>query len=295
MANPRPSETSHRALIAFAETMRSGGIGLAAGRLGLTHGAVSRQIAALEARLGVPLFEGPRNRRRPTAEAEALFAEIAAPLAALDAAMGRRVGRDDRVTVSCVSTLAARWLIPRLADFTARHPKIGVEIRESYAPLDRSLEGCDLAIRMSLAGQASPVGLVAHPFMANAIGLVVTPRLAENADRTAPRLVSRSHPGAWTAWRTAVARPGPTTTQQSFDHQRTMIEATLAGLGACVTQRALVEAELKGGRLVAPWGFVPDAAAFTAYLRQGMETRPARLFLVWLKDQGANTSPNARF
>lgn len=283
MTEPHPPL---RALAAFAEAMRAGGIGRAADRMGLTHGAVSRQISTLEARLGLKLFEGPRNARRPTAEAEALFTEIDVPLAALAQALARRRPQAERLVVSCVSTLASRWLIPRLADFATREPTVAVEIRESYAPLDRGLDGCDLAIRMSEMGAPAPAGLAAHPFMTNAIGLVAAPGL----DAEARRLVSRSHPGAWADWRTLTGRPGPTAAHQIFDHQRTMIEATLAGLGACVTQRPLVEADIAAGRLTAPWGFIADTAAFTAYVRRGFETRAARRFVDWLTEQGGGVS-----
>ena len=277
-----PPHLPLRALAAFAETMRAGGVGRAADRLGLTHGAVSRQIAALEDRLGLILFTGPRNARRPTAEAEALFSEIDTPLRAVAAAVAARTVREERLAVSCVSTLATRWLIPRLADFARREPGLTVEIRESYAPLDRSLDGCDLAIRMSEPDAPAPPGLVAHRFMGNAVGLVTAP----GVDPDARRLVSRSHPGAWAAWRALSGVPGPVTTHQTFDHQRTMIEAAIAGLGACVTQRPLVETELELGRLVAPTGFVGDGAAFVAFARVGFETRAVRRFIAWLTEQG---------
>lgn len=285
-----PPHLPLRALHVFAETVRAGGIGRAADRLGLTHGAVSRQIAALEARLGLILFTGPRNARRPTAEAEALFAEIDAPLVGLAGAVARRTAREERLVVSCVSTLATRWLIPRLPDFARREPAIAVEIRESYAPLDRGLDGCDLAIRMHEPGAPTSPGLTAHPFMANAVGLVVVPGADAASDGETRRLVSRSHPGAWAAWRALTGVPGPTTAHQTFDHQRTMIEAALAGLGACVTQKALVEADVAAGRLVAPHGFLTDTAAFTLYMRRDFETRAARRFLDWLKEQGVGTT-----
>lgn len=262
--------------------MRLGGVGRAAVDLGVTHGAVSRQIAALEERLRLRLFDGPRNARRPTAEAESLYAEIAGPMAALDVAMARRAPRPERLTVSCLSTLATRWLIPRLADFAAQEPGMTVELRESYAPLARTLEGCDLAIRMQEPDDAVPAGLVATAFMANAVGLVVAP----GADPEGPRLVSRSHPAAWMAWREYSGRSGPTDVARSFDHQQTMIEATIAGLGVCVAQRPLVQADIAAGRLVAPYGFLQDDARFTAFARLGFETRAVRRFLDWLILQG---------
>ena len=66
------------ALQAFAAVMRAGSMGRAAAELHVTHGAVSRQVARLQTLIGRPLFEGPRNARRPTAEAERLWRSGAA-------------------------------------------------------------------------------------------------------------------------------------------------------------------------------------------------------------------------
>jgi DNA-binding transcriptional LysR family regulator len=270
------------ALRAFEATVRLGGVGHAARSLGVTHGAVSRQLAALQSRLGMPLFDGPRNARRPTAEALGLFAEITAPLAALNRAVASRTHPTARVVVSCLSTLAARWLIPRLPDFAAREPHVRVELRESYAALDQGLDGCDLAIRMLGRDQPAPPGLTAHRFMANASGPVQAPFLVE---RPPPRLVSRSHPQAWDAWPTT-DRAAPL----AFDHQQTMIEAAIAGLGVCIAQRSLVEADLAAGRLIAPQGFTEDGAAFTAFHAAGPISAPIRRLVAWLMEQGASSA-----
>lgn len=280
MADPLPL----KALQAFEATMRLGGVGRAAERLGVTHGAVSRQIGQLQAVLGQSLFEGPRNARRPTAEAERLWAEIAPAFAALETAVsGRRPARR-RVRVSCVSTLAARWLIPRLPDFAAQAPDVAVELTESYAPLDRTLGGADLAIRMLAAGAKVPEGLTATPFMDNAFGLVVAAALAgTDAPR---RLVSRSHPSAWTDWATRSGVPVPASPLVEFDHQQTMIEAAVAGLGAAVTQSALVEGDLAAGRLAAPHGFVADGACYAVFGRAAGVSAGARRFIAWLGTQG---------
>jgi LysR family glycine cleavage system transcriptional activator len=272
-----------KALQAFEATMRLGGVGRAAERLGVTHGAVSRQIGQLQAILGAALFEGPRNARRPTAEAERLWAEIAPAFATLAAAVAGRSGAQ-RLRVSCLSTLAARWLIPRLAAFAAEAPDVAVELTESYAALDRTLGGADLAIRMQPAGAATPRGLTATAFMKNHFGLVASPALGDGA--SARRLVSRSHPRAWTEWSALSGQAAPPGPAIEFDHQQTMIEAALAGLGAAVTQEALVETDLAAGRLSAPHGFVSDGALYAAFGRTGDTSTAARRFVAWLGKQG---------
>jgi LysR family transcriptional regulator, glycine cleavage system transcriptional activator len=274
-----------RALRTFELVMRLGGVGRAAERLGVTHGAVSRQISQLQSYLGQTLFEGPRNARRPTAEAERLWREVAPTFAELEASMERRRGGGWRLRVSCLSTLAARWLIPRLPDFAAIAPELTIELTESYAALDRTLGGADLAIRMWLPDAPVPEGLDVLGFMDNAIGLVVAPARATALPEA--RLVSRSHPTSWTSWSLLSGQLVPTGGVIEFDHQQTMIEAAVAGLGAAVAQRPLVAADLHAGRLVAPYGFVADGAVFAVFSRTQDRTTAARRFLDWLGAQGA--------
>ena len=64
------------ALRAFEATARNGKMTLAADELGVTYGAISRQVRSLEEMLGVTLFEGPRNRLRPTEAAEDLLPSL---------------------------------------------------------------------------------------------------------------------------------------------------------------------------------------------------------------------------
>ncbi|MDP3802915.1 LysR family transcriptional regulator [Brevundimonas sp.] len=270
-----------KALQAFEATMRLGGMGRAAERLGVTHGAVSRQIGLLRQALGHPLFEGPRNARRPTAEAERLWKEIAPAFATLEQAVAGRGRAERRVRVSCLSTLAARWLIPRLPRFAAAAPGVVVELTESYAALERTLGGADLAIRMLAPGQACPEGLRATLFMDNAIGVVTASAGAPDV-----RLVSRSHPAAWSNWTALTGRPAPLGGPIEFDHQQTMIEAAAAGLGAAVAQRPLVEADLASGRLSALHGFVGDGAMFAAFSRANDLGPAARRLLDWLGEEG---------
>lgn len=237
---------------------------------------------------GRPLFEGPRNARRPTAEAERLWSEIAPAFAALEAAVASRSGGRGRVRVSCLSTLAARWLIPRLPDFTAIAPDTVIELTESYATLDRTLGGADLAIRMWTPGGAIPEGLAVVAFMDNAVGLVVAP-----ARHSGGRLVSRSHPCAWINWSVLGGQAVPVGTAIAFDHQQTMIEAAVAGLGAAVAQLPLVQADIAAGHLTAPHGFIPDGAVFAAFGRTDDMTATARRFVDWLCAQGRSPGGQA--
>lgn len=276
------------ALRAFEATMRLGRMGAAAAELGVTHGAVSRQIAVLQALLGARLFEGPRNARTPTPEAVALDAEIAPAFAMLAGAVQRRTAASGRVRLSCLSTLAARWLIPRLPRLAAEAPGVHLDLSESYAPPERALDGGGLAVRMLAPGQTPPPGLVARPFMANPVGVAAPPGVNALDLR---RLASRSHPSAWDDWSARTGLTPDPRTPLMFDHQQTMIEAALAGLGACVVQRPLVETELAAGRLAAPFGFQDDGARFVVFHRIDAPDAVARRFIAWLEEEGRVSAP----
>jgi DNA-binding transcriptional LysR family regulator len=47
-----------------------------------------------------------------------------------------------------------------------------------------------------------------------------------------------------------------------FEHTYFLLEAAASGLGAAIGSYALVEQDLKSGRLVAPFGFVPSGSSY---------------------------------
>jgi hypothetical protein len=81
-----------RSLEAFRETMISGSVTAAAGRMGMTQPAVSRLIAQLETDAGFGLFYRDKGRLAPTPEALMLYEEV-------DLAFGGLERVDDLVRV----------------------------------------------------------------------------------------------------------------------------------------------------------------------------------------------------
>src|ERR1041384_5845807 len=93
---------SLNALLAFESAGRLGRMTLAGHELGVTHGAVSRQVAHLEEGLGAALFEGPKNRPALTPAGRALLAELTAGFDRIEAGV-RAVAaeRAGALDVSC--------------------------------------------------------------------------------------------------------------------------------------------------------------------------------------------------
>src|ERR1700743_235296 len=182
------------ALRAFEAFARLGKMSLAADELCVTHGAVSRQVRSLEALCGAKLTQGPRNALKLTDAGERMARSLGHTFDELEAAFREvRAAGDRELHVSCVGTLAMKWLIPRLSSFHARHPQLSIRVTEAYGPVDFTREPFDASIRRADAIHGDAV--VATPFLDNFHGPVMSPELGSGlglADLGAlPRLHTR--------------------------------------------------------------------------------------------------------
>lgn len=286
-----PPLTALRAFEAFA---RHGSMTRAAQELAVTHGAVSRQVALLQASLNTPLVEGSRRKLRLTRAGRALADDLAPAFAGIQRAVATARGAGPvEIEVSCLGTLAMKWLIPRLNGFVAAHPDIRVRLSESYAPVDFRRDRFDCAIRILDDGQ-TVIGAEVSEIMPQMQGLVaapdVAPRGAVWADLAGlPRLHASTFPESWRVWSELSGTAlGPAPVQREFAHNHSMIEAAVSGLGLAIAPWAFVAPDLTSGRLVAPFGFVRRSARFV-FIRPLGRAPAVEAFGDWLAAEGAAT------
>ena len=107
-----------------------------------------------------------------------------------------------------------------------------------------------------------------------------------------PLLHTRTRPGAWADWagRAGWAGGDPPAGGTSYEHFYFLLEAAVAGLGACVAPWPLVMGDLAAGRLVAPFGSVASGLSYVA-LRRPRRDPAARAFCAWLAEEAAATPP----
>ena len=164
---------------AFEACARRGSTTAAAAELGVTHGAVSKQVAVLEAWLGVSLFDRRGARliltpggARDAAPERSLDGIEAATRAVLSS--GARAAHV--VRVSTTASFAALWLVPRLPAFRARHPGIEVWVSETRALVEVGPEGeADVALRL---GRGRWPGVRAEALMSDDLIPVCAPAVA---------------------------------------------------------------------------------------------------------------------
>lgn len=247
------------ALKAFEAAGRLGSFAAAADELGVTHGAVSRQVRLLEDWLGRPLFARSASRVTLTEDGRSFLADVGQAFTTLTLATTRYLDRTPRAVlrVSAPHTFLMRWLMPRAAAFREAHPGIELALNASVDPVETLPGGFDVAIRrlpMALSGFKST------PFLTEACVPVVSPGLHHRnpldgvTDLQRHTLLhSHSVPRLWPDWLAlAEGRHVRPAGEMHFDGLMLTIEAAANGLGVAIGPAALVADDLATGRLIAP-------------------------------------------
>ena len=137
----------------FLAVARARKIAPAARALGVDGTTIARRLARLAATLDVELFEGAGGERRLTAHGQALMrhaenAESAA-LAAVEGATGERRSLSGQVRLSVAEGFGSRVLAPHVAEFSRRHPYIGLDIVTASGFLNPSKREADRAVMLA--------------------------------------------------------------------------------------------------------------------------------------------------
>jgi DNA-binding transcriptional LysR family regulator len=286
---------SLNALKAFEAAARFESVSQAAQLLHVTHGAVSRQIRALEDELGVALFDkqgrglqltdAGRRLRDATREAFDLLRDSCAQIADADASAP--------FLLACPGSLLARWFIPRLDRLNQQLPDLQLHLSASEGELDPRRPG--VTATLLFAAPPWPDDMRVHPIVRERIGPVFSPRYAGAArllDAPASVLIGEallhtlSRPQAWPEW--AVANDLQTSELkmgQGFEHLYYLLEAALAGLGVAIAPHLLVADDIASGRLLAPWGFVETPNQLGIWVSARQPQQRAATLAQWLREQ----------
>ncbi|NKC31986.1 LysR substrate-binding domain-containing protein [Falsiroseomonas selenitidurans] len=288
-----------QALRAFDAAARHLNMARAAEELGVTQGAISRQVKSLEAQLAETLFlRGPRGLK--LTEAGDLLADyVRRGLEQLEAGLFRIGQPRSRTTlvVNAARTFAMRVLAPRIAGFAREHPWIAMrlETHRYFAQLHGA--DVDVAIR---AGNGDWPGHVVRPLTREVLFPVCAPTHAavdlpaEDAIRRGPLLHYAERPH-WRDWLLAagldpaLASPGP-----RFDETALTLAAAEAGQGLAVGWGVLVADAIAAGRLVRPFRQVLDDGTGYHLVMTEMAARRSTVqaFCTWLHGALA-TQPSA--
>ena len=142
-------------LRSFEAAARRGTLTQAAMEVGLTQAAVSQQIKALESRLGIQLFQREPRGVSLTGAGTELYAEISKGLERIDSALERFVQAEtSELYVLCNTSLANRWLLPRLPAFNTAYPDISLRFKTALWRTDLIGVNADVGIFLGEGGSS---------------------------------------------------------------------------------------------------------------------------------------------
>lgn len=251
VAPPPLTRLPLNALRAFEAAARTGAFTLAAVELGVTPGAVTAHVKALEERLGAALFERQARGVRLTALGLAAAGELTGAFDALAGAEARlrALALPREVRVATLPAIAQLWLSPRLPALRTAAPEISVSITalEAAPNLKRSLH--DLSLFPAEAGGR----LVAKDELFPVCAPALTDRLACVADLGGvPCLSDSSWARDWDIWLQAVGEIVPVR-GPVFSLYALAVEEAVNGAGVLMGHGPLVAGHLERGTLVSPF------------------------------------------
>ncbi|WP_418129946.1 LysR substrate-binding domain-containing protein [Variovorax sp. 278MFTsu5.1] len=277
-------------LESFVQSAEGGSFSEAARRLGLTPAAVSKNVARLEARLRLRLFQRSTRSLTLTEGGERFLAQIGGALATLREAVAG-IDTDDgqpsgTLKVSMGQAFGREHVLPLMGGFLARYPAIVPDWHFDNQQVDLVGEGFDAAIG---GGIELPAGLVARELARIHVVAVASPAYMQG--RKPPRhpsdlaaldtLMRRSSPTgrvrSWTLRRVRGAGGGEGEGESEvsvelprpraiFNDPEAIAHAALMGLGVAMLPMPFVERGLRSGellRLLPDW--YQDAGAVWLY------------------------------
>jgi LysR family glycine cleavage system transcriptional activator len=248
------------ALRAFEAAARHESFTRAAEELCVTQGAVSHQVKALEAELGIKLFNRERQRLVITEAGREYLTVLRDSFDRIALGTERLLQRQKAgvLTVSTSPDFAAKWLVHRLGRFAEAHPEIDLRVSATLHHVDFAREDVDVAVRH---GDGNWPGLDAVRLAPEELFAVCSPkllagrsRLKKPADLLKLPLLHLDDRRIWSKWFDAAGVAHPELTQGPILNRVSMvIDAAVDGQGVALARTTLAAHDLISGRLVRPF------------------------------------------
>jgi DNA-binding transcriptional LysR family regulator len=253
-----------RAMLSFVQAADHGSFAAAARVLGISAAAVGKNVAGLEAALGVRLMNRSTRSLNLTSEGVAFVERAREAIQALDAAIdavaAQRAEPAGRVRISTSHAFGHRYLLPLLPALLARHPAIVPEVDFDDRRVDLVRDGFDLALR---GGNLDDSSLVSRHICDLLTVLVASPAyLAQHGTPRRPddlrqhRLVAvRYLNGQTSRWSFGGAAGGqpqeraPEPAALIVSDPQAAVDAAVAGIGIAQTGAHHAWPHLREGRL----------------------------------------------
>jgi LysR family glycine cleavage system transcriptional activator len=248
------------ALRSFEAAARHQSFTRAADELCVTQGAISHQVKALEAELGLKLFNRERQGLAITEAGNDYLAVVRDAFDRIALGTDRLLQRlhSGVITISVSPDFAAKWLVSRLGRFTEAHPEIELKVSAAMHHVDFASEDVDLAIRH---GTGNWAGFATVNLCSEELFPVCSPALFRSRrgihspeDVLQFPLLHLNDRRDWSRWLEAAGASGEGLLHGPiFNHASMLIDAAIDSQGIALARTALAAADLINGRLVRPF------------------------------------------
>jgi LysR family glycine cleavage system transcriptional activator len=295
------------ALRAFEASARTRSFTKAADELGVTYGAISKQIVALEAYAGVKLFTRTRQGLALTPKGETFCRSIgnAFELIARSTAELKKQDGKSALRLKVAPTFALRWLVPRLARFHSANRNIEVRINTGHDQVNFDSDDVDALIQSDYEGVLTKLGsgsCRARRLFEEIILPVCSPALPKIEELKEPNdlrnhtLLSSLHrPHDWKKWLTLAGAPDLACEGGiRFENSALSYQAAIDKIGVSIAQWTFVQDELNAGRLVEPFNVraATGCSYYLVYSDSHPKSESLEVFENWLlSEMGVSEQP----
>ena len=287
---------SLNALKAFEAAARHGSFTKAADELSVTQGAVSHQVKALEAELGLRLFNRERQRLVITEAGRTYLEVVRDSFDRLAVGTHRllQLQKSGVLTLTTSPNFASKWLVHRLGSFSEAHPEIDLRVSATRQHIDFAREDFDMAIRH---GDGQWPGLHVTRLCVEELFPVCSPKflrgrgaLRSPTDLKHHTLLHVTDRRDWINWLEAAGVSDVNITRGPVFGERSMgIDAAVDGQGIALARSALAAWDLLAGRLVRPFtlGLKVSYAYWIVCPKSTADLPKIATFRSWLVDEAA--------
>jgi DNA-binding transcriptional LysR family regulator len=247
-----------RGLQAFDAAATYSNFSKAADKLGVTHGAVSRQIRQLEEHIGMTLFNRLSAGVETTEVGEKLHEATRKAFSILECSLSEisRPRNNRSLRISLPSSLAVKWLVPKLSLFRARYPSISVSLDTDDHVIDFNTNKADVALRYIKNEEGN---LFQKLILREVSYVVASPKLVKQFklpmrpdDIVKLPLLRDNFNYGWKMWAAQVGIAENSIPKRTLElsDSAALISSALSGLGVALARAILLEEDLNSGRLV---------------------------------------------
>jgi len=284
----------------FSALARAGSLSAAARELGITTPAVSRHLAAMEARVGVSLVSRTTRRMRLTPEGELYLEHARRILGDIDD-MAQLLGASKAtptglLRVNATLGFGRSHITPIISSFVRQHPQVEVQLQLSVNPPPLTDDSFDVCICFGAPPDARVIARLLAP---NRRLLCATPAyLAKHGTPKVPNDLTRHNcigirqgKEAYGVWRLSSGRgrnasvePVKTRGNLTTNDGEIAVKWALDGHGILMRAEWDIERYLNSGRLVQvlPQYSTPDADIHAVYPQRHQSTARVRAFVDFL-------------